>query len=86
MTEETLLPEEIQEDPNNSEISDLHQVIHVQTMYENWFLDYASYVILDRAIPDVIDGLNRCRGESYTQWMNWRTEGTIKWPISLEIR
>ncbi len=57
MTEETLLPEEIQEDPNNSEISDLHQVIHVQTMYENWFLDYASYVILDRAIPDVIDGL-----------------------------
>lgn len=33
---------------------------HVKTlpeMYENWFLDYASYVILERAVPDVYDGL-----------------------------
>ncbi len=33
---------------------------HVRTlpgMYENWFLDYASYVILERAVPDVYDGL-----------------------------
>ncbi|MDR1757766.1 MAG: DNA gyrase/topoisomerase IV subunit A [Bacteroidales bacterium] len=39
------------------EKSDLHNVIHVQTMFENWYLDYASYVILNRAIPDIIDGL-----------------------------
>ena len=26
-------------------------------MYKNWFLDYASYVILERAIPDINDGL-----------------------------
>lgn len=26
-------------------------------MYKNWFLDYASYVILERAVPDVDDGL-----------------------------
>ncbi|MCL4105911.1 UNVERIFIED_CONTAM: hypothetical protein GTU68_012549 [Idotea baltica] len=26
-------------------------------MYENWFLEYASYVILDRAVPYVEDGL-----------------------------
>ena len=26
-------------------------------MYENWFLDYASYVILDRAVPHIYDGL-----------------------------
>ena len=26
-------------------------------MYENWFLDYASYVILERAVPAVQDGL-----------------------------
>ncbi len=25
--------------------------------YENWFLEYASYVILDRAVPNVYDGL-----------------------------
>jgi len=26
-------------------------------MYQDWFLDYASYVILERAVPDVSDGL-----------------------------
>ena len=26
-------------------------------MYQNWFLDYASYVILERAVPHVADGL-----------------------------
>ena len=26
-------------------------------MYKNWFLDYASYVILERAVPHVEDGL-----------------------------
>ena len=26
-------------------------------MYKEWFLDYASYVILERAVPDIIDGL-----------------------------
>lgn len=29
----------------------------VQKMYENWFLEYASYVILERAVPEVRDGL-----------------------------
>jgi len=28
----------------------------LQGMYENWFLDYASYVILERAVPAVTDG------------------------------
>ena len=26
-------------------------------MYQNWFLDYASYVILERAVPHLYDGL-----------------------------
>ena len=30
---------------------------HLSGMYQNWFLDYASYVILERAVPHVIDGL-----------------------------
>ncbi|AQW99467.1 DNA gyrase/topoisomerase IV subunit A [Elizabethkingia anophelis] len=29
----------------------------VSGLYQDWFLDYASYVILDRAIPSVYDGL-----------------------------
>jgi topoisomerase-4 subunit A len=32
-------------------------IIHLSGMYENWFLDYASYVILERAVPYVEDGL-----------------------------
>ncbi len=30
---------------------------HVEDLYESWFLDYASYVILDRAVPHIKDGL-----------------------------
>ena len=26
-------------------------------MYKDWFLDYASYVILERAVPHITDGL-----------------------------
>jgi len=34
--------------------STIHQL---SSMYENWFLDYASYVILERAVPHLNDGL-----------------------------
>ncbi len=42
-------PEEIQEQPKE-------QLIRVTGMYKDWFLDYASYVILERAVPAVEDG------------------------------
>ena len=29
---------------------------HLSKMYQNWFLDYASYVILERAVPHIADG------------------------------
>ncbi len=32
-------------------------VVHVAGMYKDWFLDYASYVILERAVPALEDGL-----------------------------
>lgn len=34
----------------------IHDVVPVSGMYENWFLDYASYVILERAVPAIEDG------------------------------
>lgn len=34
-----------------------HELISVDGLYENWFLDYASYVILERAVPRIEDGL-----------------------------
>ena len=36
---------------------DEHHVIPLKGMFENWFLDYASYVILERAVPAIEDGL-----------------------------
>ena len=34
----------------------IREVIPVSGMYESWFLDYASYVILERAVPAIEDG------------------------------
>jgi topoisomerase IV subunit A len=34
-----------------------HGSVFVNQMYESWFLDYASYVILERAVPAIEDGL-----------------------------
>jgi len=34
-----------------------HNVVQVSGMYQTWFLDYASYVILERAVPAIEDGL-----------------------------
>lgn len=36
---------------------DASAVHHLSGMYKNWFLDYASYVILERAVPAIDDGL-----------------------------
>lgn len=35
----------------------IHDIVPVSGLYENWFLDYASYVILERAVPNIDDGL-----------------------------
>lgn len=53
-----LLPEDFVEDKENQgEKKELHHIIYLSSMYQNWFLDYASYVILERAVPYVNDGL-----------------------------
>ncbi|WP_207427998.1 DNA gyrase/topoisomerase IV subunit A [Pedobacter sp. SYSU D00535] len=47
-----------EESLNNHENEEkLHNVTSINGLYENWFLDYASYVILDRAVPHINDGL-----------------------------
>ena len=45
---------ESEENINNE---DSNSLIKVGGMYKEWFLDYASYVILERAVPDLMDGL-----------------------------
>ena len=38
-------------------VKDSENQLHLSGMYQNWFLDYASYVILERAVPHIADGL-----------------------------
>jgi len=40
-----------------SEDNQIQEVLPLKGMYQNWFLDYASYVILERAVPAITDGL-----------------------------
>jgi topoisomerase-4 subunit A len=42
---------------NNINGENLKDVIHISGMYKQWFLDYASYVILARSVPYIEDGL-----------------------------
>ena len=46
----TGLPEDITPGPEKFELK------HLSGMFQTWFLDYASYVILERAVPYVNDG------------------------------
>ncbi|MCL2413137.1 MAG: DNA gyrase/topoisomerase IV subunit A [Bacteroidales bacterium] len=56
---------ELEED--NEQVADIHEntvrkeeksrMITLSNMYQSWFLDYASYVILERAVPEIQDGL-----------------------------
>ncbi len=49
------MSDEINNEEENNEI--IHDITPVSGMYENWFLEYASYVILERAVPAIEDGL-----------------------------
>ncbi|TAJ14028.1 DNA gyrase/topoisomerase IV subunit A [Marinilabiliaceae bacterium JC017] len=46
-----------QTEPTNIWEVDGAKINHLPGMYKSWFLDYASYVILERAVPHVNDGL-----------------------------
>ena len=61
-----IIDNSFEESPNNEnkhseykpadESKDSNVVHQLSGMYRNWFLDYASYVILERAVPHINDG------------------------------
>lgn len=51
------MSKENRQTPDIQKDSKLHNVQYMSDMYKDWFLDYASYVILERAVPYVYDGL-----------------------------
>ncbi|MDR2621952.1 MAG: DNA gyrase/topoisomerase IV subunit A, partial [Dysgonamonadaceae bacterium] len=63
-----MIPESLEENIENEELAKDHSDYKVPVntegsryvlsgMYQDWFLDYASYVILERAVPHINDGL-----------------------------
>ncbi|MGO3237514.1 MAG: DNA gyrase/topoisomerase IV subunit A [Psychroflexus halocasei] len=42
--------------PDIPENDDKDVSVKINSMYQDWFLDYASYVILERAVPSIVDG------------------------------
>lgn len=62
MSEEINENEEVNNQNNQSENlenqnDNVETITKVTGMYKEWFLDYASYVILERAVPALLDGL-----------------------------
>ena len=57
LSEENDTPQQTPQGKFGRLISDGSDVRKLTGMYRNWFLDYASYVILERAVPHVEDGL-----------------------------
>ena len=55
--EEEGLEEDRHSDYKPANRFDASAVHHLSGMYQTWFLDYASYVILERAVPKIDDGL-----------------------------
>lgn len=56
MSEENLERDE-EFSQEGKEGAELQNVVQISGMYDEWFLDYASYVILERAVPHIHDGL-----------------------------
>ncbi len=55
MSEE--IDDQLDESTSSADQEIKHTITPITGLYENWFLDYASYVILDRAVPHINDGL-----------------------------
>lgn len=54
--DEELYPQDFNKDNETSSGLE-YKTITLKGMYENWFLDYATYVIMERAVPEMADGL-----------------------------
>ncbi len=55
--EEELTNQENQAEEIDNQVEPVETITKVTGMYKEWFLDYASYVILERAVPSLEDGL-----------------------------
>ena len=55
--EEDLINEKFENKNNGSDLNNSYEAKSLTNLYENWFREYASYVILEELFPDFNDGL-----------------------------
>ena len=55
---------EDQSEDQSEVVETTETITRVTGMYKDWFLEYASYVILERAVPGINDGFKTC-AETY---------------------
>ncbi len=55
---------------------------HLRGMYQSWFLDYASYVILERAVPHIEDGLKPVQRRILHSMKTLDDGRSTRWPTS----
>ncbi len=54
--DDELNEDNLEPNSNDNKSDDNANVVTLSGMYQEWFLDYASYVILERAVPALLDG------------------------------
>jgi len=54
---ENIPEEENTESQETEDVQEIKKLERLSNLYESWFLEYASYVILERAVPYINDGL-----------------------------
>lgn len=64
----------------------VRSIQHLSGMFEKWFLDYASYVILERAVPYVNDGLKPVQRRILHAMKEMDDGRLTRWPISWGVR
>ena len=57
----------MEEGYENNDLEAEESLIPISGMYKDWFIDYASYVILERAVPAMRTVLNLYKEEFYIQ-------------------
>ena len=67
--------EELEENKDQNEDT----ITKIGGMYEDWFLDYASYVILERAVPGINDGFKCGQADRLVVVIDRRDQGFLSW-------
>ena len=70
----------------NGDLEQGESITRVTGMYKDWFLDYASYVILERAVPSVEDGFKPVQRRIMQSMKTLMMVATIKLQILLGIQ